>query len=104
MRSARRKAASTAFFGCFDLNDTRSVVSCQQGLRLHTQVERWFAELTNKKLKRGTHRSVQELNQDIRQWIETWNENPRPYLWTKTADQIIESITRYCGRTNDSRH
>ena len=49
-------------------------------------VERWFAELTNKKLKRGTHRSVRELNTDIRAWIDTWNENPRPYVWTKTAD------------------
>jgi transposase len=67
-------------------------------------VERWFAELTNKKLKRATHRSVQALNHDIRQWIETWNENPRPYVWTKTADQILESIARYCGRINDSRH
>ena len=65
-------------------------------------VERWFAELSNKKLKRGTHRSVRELNTDIRNWIETWNENPRPYVWTKTADQILESIARYCGRINDS--
>jgi transposase len=67
-------------------------------------VERWFAELTNKKLKRGTHRSVRALNQDIREWIATWNENPRPFVWTKTADQILESIARYCGRINDSRH
>jgi transposase len=67
-------------------------------------VERWFAELTNKKLKRGTHRSVRELNTDIRSWIETWNEHPRPYVWTKTADQILDSISRYCGRINDSRH
>ena len=67
-------------------------------------VERWFAELTNKKLKRGTHRSVQALNQDIRAWIETWNDNPRPYVWTKTADQILESIARYCRRINDSQH
>ena len=66
-------------------------------------VERWFAELSNKKLKRGTHRSVRELNTDIRNWIETWNDNPRPYVWTKTADQILESISRYCGRINDSR-
>jgi transposase len=67
-------------------------------------VERWFAELTNKKLRRGTHRSVRQLNTDIRTWIETWNENPRPFVWTKTADQILESIARYCGRINDSRH
>lgn len=67
-------------------------------------VERWFAELTTKKLKRGTHTSVRALNSDIRAWIGTWNENPRPYVWTKTSDQILESIARYCTRINDSRH
>jgi transposase len=67
-------------------------------------VERWFGELTTKKLQRGTHRSVRELNTDIRGWIQTWNENPRPYVWTKTADQILASIARYCTRINDSRH
>ena len=48
-------------------------------------VERWFAELTDKKLRRGTHRSVRQLNSDITAWIETWNENPKPFVWTKTA-------------------
>jgi transposase len=67
-------------------------------------VERWFGELTTKKLQRGTHRSVRELNTDIRNWISTWNDSPRPYVWTKTADQILESIARYCTRINDSRH
>jgi transposase len=67
-------------------------------------VERWFGELTSKKLQRGTHRSVRALNTDIRNWINTWNDNPRPYVWTKTADQILDSITRYCTRINDSRH
>ena len=67
-------------------------------------VERWFGELTQKKLRRGTHRSVRDLNTDIRSWIETWNENPRPYVWTKTADQILDSISRYCTRINESRH
>ena len=57
-------------------------------------VERWFAELTTKNLRRGTHRTVRELNTDIRNWISTWNDNPRPYVWTKTADQILESIAR----------
>src|ERR671916_553734 len=56
-------------------------------------VERWFGELTTKLLKRGTHRSVHALNADIRDWIKTWNDNPRPYVWTKTADQILDSIT-----------
>jgi transposase len=67
-------------------------------------VERWFSELTTKLLKRGAHRSVRELNTDIRGWIDTWNDNPRPFVWTKTADQILESIARYCERINDSRH
>jgi transposase len=67
-------------------------------------VERWFGELTTKKLQRGTHRSVRALNRDIRAWIDTWNDHPRPYVWTKTADQILESIARYCTRINDSRH
>jgi transposase len=67
-------------------------------------VERWFGELTTKLLKRGTHRSVAALNTDIRAWIETWNTDPRPYVWTKTADQILDSIRRYCDRINDSRH
>src|SRR6185369_1610005 len=47
-------------------------------------VERWFAELTTKKLQRSTHRSVRALNTDIRDWIEGWNDDPRPYIWTKT--------------------
>jgi transposase len=67
-------------------------------------VERWFAELTTKKLRRGAHRSVRELNTDIRAWIDTWNQDPRPFVWTKTADQILDSIARYCERINESRH
>jgi transposase len=67
-------------------------------------VERWFAELTTKKLRRGAHRSVAALNADIRAWIETWNGDPKPFVWTKTADQILESIARYCTRINESRH
>jgi len=67
-------------------------------------VERWFGELTTKKLQRGTHRSVRALNAAIRAWIADWNDNPRPYVWTKTADQILESIRRYCDRINASGH
>jgi transposase len=67
-------------------------------------VERWFAELTNKKLRRGAHRSVRQLNTDIRTWIDTWNDEPRPFVWTKTADEILDSIARYCTRITESRH
>src|SRR6266566_3877457 len=52
-------------------------------------VERWFAEITTKLLRRGVHRSVADLETDIRNWLDHWNENPRPYVWVKTADQIL---------------
>ena len=67
-------------------------------------VERWFAELTSKWLRRGTHRSVAELEQAIQAWIDTWNDNPRPFVWTRTADQILDTIAHYCQRINDSGH
>jgi len=67
-------------------------------------VERWFAELTSKWLRRGTHRSVAELQQSIQAWIDTWNQDPRPFVWTKTADEILDTIATYCQRINDSRH
>jgi transposase/transposase-like protein len=67
-------------------------------------VERWFGELTTKKIKRGAHTNVPNLERDIRDWIVLWNEDPRPYVWVKTADQILESIARYCERISDSAH
>jgi transposase len=67
-------------------------------------VERWFAELTTRKLRRGVHRTVPELNADIEDWIEHWNENPKPYVWTKTANEILNNLTRYCNTINASRH
>ena len=59
---------------------------------------------THKKLRRGAYRSVRALNTEIRAWIETWNENPRPYVWTKTAERILESIASYCQRINPTGH
>lgn len=70
----------------------------------HALVERWFAELTVKKLKRSAHTSVRQLNAEIRAWIKNWNENPQPYVWTKPAQQILESISRYCQRINQTGH
>jgi len=61
-------------------------------------VERWFAELTNKRIRRGVFRSVKDLEAAIRQYIEVHNENPKPFVWTKTADQILASIARYAQR------
>jgi len=67
-------------------------------------VERWFAELTNKWLRRGTHRSVTELVASIRTWITNWNDDPRPFVWHKSADEILDSLATYCQRISDSRH
>src|SRR5713226_1240392 len=62
-------------------------------------VERWFAEITNKRIRRGVFRSLKELEAAIREYIEVHNENPRPFVWTRTADQILESIARFAQRT-----
>jgi transposase len=62
-------------------------------------VERWFAELTNKRIRRGVFRTVKELETAIREYIEIHNEDPAPFVWTKTADQILASIARYAQRT-----
>jgi len=67
-------------------------------------VERWFAELTQKWIKRGAHRSVRDLVASIRTWITNWNENPTPYIWHKTADEILTSLADYCQRISDSGH
>ena len=67
-------------------------------------VERWFAELTNRKLRRSAHRSVTELEDDIRKWINEWNKDPRPFVWTKSADDILETVAEYCQRITDSGH
>jgi transposase len=65
-------------------------------------VERWFAELTTKWIKRSAHRSVRDLVASIRTWIATWNENPKPYVWHKSAEEILDNLASYCQRINDS--
>jgi transposase len=67
-------------------------------------VERWFAELTTRKLRRSAHRSVAELEADLRAWIDAWNQDPRPFVWTKTADEILDSLAGYLQRINNSGH
>lgn len=68
------------------------------------QVERWFAALTEKQIRRGTHRSTRQLEQAIYRYIEHNNQEPKPFIWTKTADEILASIARFCQRTSDSGH
>ncbi len=67
-------------------------------------VERWFAELTNKWLRRGTHRSVRQLIASIRTWVTSWNDDPKPFVWHKTADEILDSLAAYIQRIPDSGH
>jgi transposase len=67
-------------------------------------VERWFALLTEKQLRRGVHRSVRELQEAIRAYLEQHNRHPKPFIWTKTADQILESVARFCERISNSGH
>lgn len=67
-------------------------------------VERWFSELTTKKLQRSTHRSTKDLANDIIAWADAWNTNPRAFVWRKTADEILQSLRRYIDRTSDSGH
>ena len=66
------------------------------------QVERWFGLLTDKLIRRGVHTSVKALEDDITAWIETWNENPRPFTWTKTADEILNSLADYLAKVGTS--
>jgi len=68
------------------------------------QVERWFGFLTEQKIRRGVHKSVAALEKDIRDWIKDWNTNPRPFIWTKTAEEILESLARYLRRISGGPH
>ena len=68
------------------------------------QVERWFATLTEKYIRRGTHRSTRQLEQAIRQYLELNNSDPKPFVWIKSADDILASIERFCLRISNSGH
>ncbi len=69
------------------------------------QVERWFGLLTEQKIKcECAHRSVQALEDDIRDWIADWNTHPRPFLWTKTAEEILDSLGRFFQRISGAGH
>jgi len=68
------------------------------------QVERWFGFLTDQKIRRGAHRSVQALEADIRPWIKAWNDNPEPFAWKKSAEEILDSLARYLQRISGAGH
>jgi transposase len=68
------------------------------------QVERWFAMLTERQIRRGTHRSTVELENAVRSYLALNNRDPKPFVWTKTAEPILERIKRFCMRTSNSGH
>ena len=68
------------------------------------QVERWFGILTDQLIRRGVHRSVVALEKDVRQWIKNWNEDPKPFVWTKTAEDILQSLSKYIAKISDAGH
>ncbi len=68
------------------------------------QVERWFGYLTDQLTRRGVHKSVAALEKDVTTWIEHWNENPRPFVWRKTAEEILDSLARYIQRISGAEH
>ncbi len=68
------------------------------------QVERWFGLLTDQLLRRGVHKSVAALENDVRAWITAWNESPKPFAWTKTAEEILDSLARYIARISGAGH
>lgn len=67
-------------------------------------VERWFAALTEKQIRRGVHRSVRELESAIKNYLAVTNASPKPFAWTKTADDILSSLARFCARTSETGH
>ena len=66
------------------------------------QIERWFAELTRKQIQRGVHTSVRRLEADIRTFIDLHNKSPKPFKWTKSADQILASVKRFCYKAQQT--
>jgi hypothetical protein len=67
-------------------------------------VERWFALLTEKQIKRGAHRGTRALEAAIRRYLDVTNKDPKPFVWTKTADEILASAARFCQRISGTGH
>jgi FixJ family two-component response regulator len=86
----------------------RAILRCADGIPSKSVAnelcihERWFAELTRKQLRRGVHTSTKQLEADIRAFIARHNEKPKPYRWTKSADDILASVKRFCQKTQQT--
>jgi transposase len=68
------------------------------------QVERWFGLLTDQLIRRGVHQSVVALENDVRRWIKNWNQDPKPFVWTKTAEDILQSLAKYIAKISGAGH
>ena len=103
--------------GISDRNESESVIGIRRNphprFHLHftptsaswlNQVERWFAEITNKRIRRGSYRSTRELERAIEDYLSVYNDDPKPFIWTKSADDILESLKRYCESISDTGH
>jgi hypothetical protein len=67
-------------------------------------VERFFAEITEKRIRRSSFRSVQSLEQAIMEYLDNHNKDPKPFVWTATAEKILERVAKVCKRISDSGH
>ena len=85
------------------LSQTRCT-SSSAGTAWINQVERWFGLLTDQLIRRGVHKSVVALERDVREWIKTWNQDPKPSVWTKTAEDILQSLSKYIAKISDAGH
>lgn len=68
------------------------------------QVERWFGFLTDQMIRRSVHKSVVALENDVRTWIDNWNRDPKPFVWRKTAEEILDSLTKYMAKISGPAH
>jgi hypothetical protein len=88
----------SASLACFHVHFTPA------GSSWINQVERRFGYLTDQIIRRGVHTSIRALECDIRTWIETWNEDPRPFVWTKTSEEILNSLAEYITKISGAGH
>jgi hypothetical protein len=68
------------------------------------QVERWFGYLAHQMIRRGGHKTIHALEAVFRVWVKDWNEDPKPFVWTKTAEEILDSLARYLQRISGAEH
>jgi hypothetical protein len=101
-RTTRRALALLSGLGVAVLAARFHVRFTPTGSSRLNQVERWFGLLTDKLIRRGVHTSVHALEKDIQNWIDTWNANPRPFTWVKTAGDILNSLADYLAKMRPS--